>query len=96
LWAPCQSSLDTDCSLVLCWEVHVAIGLKGQRYMVFSNAAIGLLISMYARVLQFGQGYQAPNNPNTVPSIVKYGYSANNLEFSETGFAEVMLTHLPA
>ena len=55
-----------------------------------------LPIIINARVLQFGQGYLTPNNPNTVPSIVKYGYSADNLEFTETGFAEVMLTHLPA
>ena len=74
----------------------MAIGLKGQRYMVYSIAALGVPIIMYARVLQFGQGYLTPNNPNTVPSIVKYGYSADNLEFTETGFAEVMLTHLPA
>ena len=74
----------------------MAIGLKAQRHMVFCIAALGEPTIMYARVLQFGQGYLTPNNPNTVPSIVKYGYSANNLEFTETGFAEVMLTHLPA
>lgn len=64
--------------------------------MVFSRVALGLLFIMYVRALQFGQGYLTPNNPNTVPSVVKYGYSAGNLEFTETGFAEVMLTHLPA
>ena len=63
---------------------------------MFSIAALGLPLIMCVHVLQFGQGYLTPNNPNTVPSVVKYGYSASNLEFTETGFAEVMLTHLPA
>lgn len=40
--------------------------------------------------LQFGRGQLTPNNPNSVPTIVKYGYTATNLNFTETGYAEVI------
>ncbi|CAL5230081.1 g13538 [Coccomyxa viridis] len=38
---------------------------------------------------KFGRGYLTPNNPFSVPSIVKYGYSADNLNFTQTGAAEI-------
>lgn len=40
-------------------------------------------------IAQFGRGYLTPNNPFSVPSIVKYGFSADNLQFTQTGAAEV-------
>ncbi|KAK9917889.1 hypothetical protein WJX75_009307 [Coccomyxa subellipsoidea] len=38
---------------------------------------------------KIGTGYLQPNNPNSVASIVQYGFSADKLEFSATGDAEV-------
>ncbi len=39
--------------------------------------------------LQIGTGYLTPNNPNSVATIVQYGFSADKLEFTATGHAEV-------
>lgn len=30
-----------------------------------------------------------PNNPNSVATVVQYGYTADNLNMTVTGFAEV-------
>ena len=40
-------------------------------------------------VVQFGRGYLTPNNPNTVASIVQFGYSPDKLDYEQYGYAEV-------
>ena len=37
---------------------------------------------------QTGQMRLTPNNPNSVASVVEYGFSADNLNFTATGYAE--------
>ena len=37
---------------------------------------------------QTGQMRLTPNNPNSVASVVQYGYTADNLNFTSTGYAE--------
>ena len=41
--------------------------------------------------LQTGTGPLTPNNPNSVASIVQYGYLPEKLEFTVTGAAEVCM-----
>ena len=40
--------------------------------------------------VQFGRGYLTPNNPNTVASIVQFGYSPDKLDYEQYGYAEVI------
>ena len=40
--------------------------------------------------VQFGRGYLTPNNPNTVASIVQFGYSPDKLDYEQYGYAEVV------
>ena len=41
--------------------------------------------------LQTGTGQLTPNNPNSVASIVQYGYKPDKLDMSVTGAAEVCM-----
>ena len=57
---------------------------------IFSWTLYGqLLLTPVRPETQIGQGYLTPNNPAVVPSIVKYGTSATNLNLTATGAAEV-------
>ena len=44
---------------------------------------------MCTPAVQFGRGYLTPNNPNTVASIVQFGYSPDKLDYEQYGYAEV-------
>ena len=39
--------------------------------------------------VQTGQMRLTPNNPNSVATVVQYGFTADNLNMTVTGFAEV-------
>ena len=47
------------------------------------------LLTVCMPAVQFGRGYLTPNNPNTVASIVQFGYSPDKLDYEQYGYAEV-------
>ena len=69
-------------------------GAHVKRENLFIRQRVALL-TVCMPAMQFGRGYLTPNNPNTVASIVQFGYSPDKLEYEQYGYAEVTRYPLP-
>ena len=64
-------------------------GVCANHVLLYSKQHVALL-TMCMSAVQFGRGYLTPNNPNTVASIVQFGYSPDKLDYEQYGYAEVI------
>ena len=62
---------------------------RANHNLLHSREQVGLP-TLCMPAMQFGRGYLTPNNPNTVASIVQFGYSPDKLDYEQYGYAEVM------